>query len=405
MGTRKDYRRWVVRLRPSCSSLCLTTVCSVLAFLATRSSYANPTLPNIPALSTNITSFGAFGDGASNNATAIQSAINVVSAAGGGTVVVSSVGLLTNYLSGPVTLASKVCLQIDTNTVLRMLPMSSWPSASTPFIKGSGLHDIEINGTGTIDGQGTNWWFPLASSRPNFIDFSSCSNTLVQNVTLQNPPTFHMMLKGNNINLTIQGITINTPASSHNTDGMDLASTNVLIQNCSISCGDDNIEIGGSGAAANITISNCTFGSGHGLSMGSTTSGGVHDLLVSNCAFNGTEYGIHMKSDRDRGGLVQKLRYLSLTMTNVNFPIAIYSYYNEIGTPSSTINVSPFMASTDVVQTVTATTPIWQDIIISNVTATAVGGNLAGILWGLPEDGDFQLHAVQRQHLSTHEDL
>jgi autotransporter-associated beta strand protein len=356
-----------------------------LFFLASRSSFANPTLPNIPSLSTNITSFGAVGDGVSNNAPAIQGAINAVSAAGGGTVVVSSVGLLTNYLSGPITLTSKVCLQIDTNTVLRMLPMSSWPSASTPFIKGSNLHDIEINGAGTIDGQGTNWWFPLASSRPDFIDFSGCSNTLVQNVTLQNPPTFHMMLKGNNINLTIQGITINTPASSHNTDGMDLASTNVLIQNCSINCGDDNIEIGGSGVAADITISNCTFGTGHGLSIGSTTSGGVHDLLVSNCAFNGTEYGIHMKSDRDRGGLVQKLRYLSLTMTNVNFPIAIYSYYNEIGTPSSTISVSPLMASTDVVQTATATTPIWQDITISNVMATAVGGNIAGILWGLPE--------------------
>jgi len=345
----------------------------------------DPPLPNIPALSTNVTAFGASGNGVLNNASAIQSAINAVSAAGGGTVVVSAVGILTNYLSGPITLVSKVCLEIDTNTVLRMLPFNSWPLATTPFINGSGVHDIGINGAGTIDGQGTNWWYPLQSPRPYLINLSSCSNVLIQGVTLQNPPEFHMMLKGNNVNLTIQGITVNTPSTAPNTDGMDLASTNVLIRNCSISCGDDNIEIGGSGPAAAITISNCTFSTGHGLSIGSTTSGGVQGLLVSNCTFNGTEYGIHMKSDRDRGGLVQNLTYLNLTMTNVTFPIAVYSYYNEIGTPKTSITVSPFMASTDVVQTVTATTPIWQNVTISNITATAVQGNIAGILWGLPE--------------------
>ena len=341
-----------------------------MLFLAVSGlSHADPPLPNIPSFSTNVVDFGALGDGVSNNATAIQAAISSVAASGGGTVIVSAVGMLTNYLSGPINLASRVCLQIDTNTVLRMLPMNSWPLATTPFINGSGLHDIEINGAGAIDGQGTNWWSPLAPSRPNFINLSSCSNVLIQNVTLQNPPTFHLMLKGNNINLTIQQITINTPFNAPNTDGMDLASTNVLIRNCLINCGDDNIEIGGSGAAADITISNCTFGTGHGLSIGSITSGGVHGLIVSNCSFNGTEYGIHMKSDRDRGGPVQNLRYLDLTMTNVVFPIAIYSYYNEIGTPKSSINVSPLMASTDITHTVTGTTPIWRNVMISNVTA------------------------------------
>ncbi|HVM60492.1 MAG TPA: pectinesterase family protein [Verrucomicrobiae bacterium] len=357
----------------------------IVTNIAPPTVYGDPPLPTIPALSTNVTAFGALGDGVANNATAIQNAINAVSTLGGGTVVVSAVGLSTNYLSGPITLASMVCLEVDTNTVLRMLPMSSWPLASTPFINGSHLHDVEINGGGTIDGQGTNWWYPLASTRPPFINLSGCSNALIQGVTLQNPPTFHMVLKGNNINVTIQGVTVNTPFDSHNTDGMDVSSTNMLVRNCWISCGDDNIELGGSGAAAGITVSNCTFGTGHGLSIGSITSGGVHDLLVSNCTFNGTEYGIKMKSDRGRGGVVQNLRYLDLTMTNVNFPIAIYSYYNEIGSPQTSFNASPYMASTDVVQQVTSLTPVWQNVIISNVTATSVGGNIAGILWGLPE--------------------
>ncbi len=358
---------------------------------------ADPPLPSIPATNFVVTDFGAIGDGLTNNATAIQNTINAAAGAGGGTVEIPANGTLSTYLCGPINLASGINLQIDSNAMLQMLPMNAttngsviipkWPNASTAFINGSGLQDVEISGPGTIDGQGTNWWFPKASTRPNFINFSGCTRVLVQNVTLQNPPTFHLMLKGNNVGLTIQNIVVNTPGSSPNTDGMDLASTNVLIRDCLISDGDDNIEIGGSSApAADITISNCTFGTGHGVSMGSLVNGaggGVHDVIVSNCTFNGTDYGLRIKSDRDRGGLVQHIQYRDITMTNVGYAVVFYSYYNSVGTPNS---ITPFRASTDTVHAVTGTTPIYQNILISNVTASALtGSRITGILWGLPE--------------------
>ena len=353
--------------------------------------YADPPLPVISNQTFVVTNaiYGAVGDGLTNNAVAIQNAIIDASTNGGGTVEIPADGTLSTYLSGPINLASGINLQIDSGVMLQMLPRSNWPSASAPFISGNTLQDVEISGPGIIDGQGTNWWFPKASSRPNFIQFSHCTRILIQNVTLQNPPTFHIMAKNNNVSMTIQGLNINTPASSPNTDGMDLASTNVLVRNSFISDGDDNIEVGGSSAAAaDITVSNCTFGTGHGVSIGSSVNGagsGVHDLIVSNCVFNGTEYGIHIKSDRGIGGLVQNLQYLDLTMTNVNFAIAIYGYYNEIGAPTSSIKVSPFMASTDTVQAVNGTTPIFQNITIRNLTARSIGANIAGILWGVPE--------------------
>jgi len=343
-----------------------------------------PPLPVIPTNQFNILNYGAIGDGVSDNASAIQSAINAAAAAGGGTVVVPSAGANSTYLSGPISLASAINLQIDSGAMLQMLPMSNWPSASTPFINGSGLNDVEISGSGTIDGQGTNWWFPKAASRPNFISFNGCVRILVQDVRLQNPPTFHLMLKGNNVGVTVQRITIDTPGNSPNTDGMDLASSNVLIQSCYISDGDDNIEIGGSGGpAADITVVNCAFGAGHGVSIGSITSGGVHDLIVSNCTFNGTDYGIRMKSDNDRGGLVQNLQYCDIIMTNVGYPLVIYSYYNLVGTPN---NIDPATVAGIAPQPVFDTTPIWRDILVSNVTATAsTGSGISGIIWGRPE--------------------
>jgi polygalacturonase/PKD repeat protein len=355
-----------------------------------------PPLPVIPATNFVVTAFGAIGDGLTNNATAIQNTINAAATAGGGTVEIPANGTLSTYLSGPINLASSINLQIDAGVMLQMLPRNAttngpivipkWPSASTPFISGATLHDVEISGSGTLDGQGTNWWFPKASTRPNFIQFTHSTNVLIQSVTLQNPPTFHIMVHNSNVGLTIQNIIINTPGDSPNTDGIDLASTNVLIQGCSISDGDDNIQLGSSAAAAvDIMISNCTFGAGHGLSLGSGTELGVQNMVVSNCSFNGTRYGIHMKSDRGIGGLVQNLQYLDITMTNVAYPIAMYSYYNEIGAPSS-INVSPFMASTDTIQAVTSTTPIWNNITISNLTTSVTTGKkVVGIIWGLPE--------------------
>ena len=119
------------------------------------------------------------------------------------------------------------------------------------------------------------------------------------------------------------------------------------------------------------------------MSIGSITQGGVHDIIVSNCAFNGTVNGIRMKSDNDRGGLVQNLQYLDITMTNVAYPITIYSYYNTVGTPN---NVSPNIASVQPVAPVTTLTPIFQNILISNLTVVATTGlNIDGIIWGRTE--------------------
>ncbi len=344
--------------------------------------------PALPVINTNnnvnITNFGAISSTLLTNTTAIQNAINSAATTNGGCTVEIPAG---TFISGPLTLKSGVNLQMDSGALLQMLPMASWPNASTDFILGSGLHDVEISGPGTIDGQGAAWWGPpTAGTRPNFIEFKTSNRILIQDVTLQNPPTFHIMIKNNNLNITVQRITINTPGTSPNTDGFDIASTNVLIQDCFISDGDDNVEIGGSSPAAFITITNCTFGTGHGVSIGSITSGGVSNLVVANCTFNGTDYGIRLKSDNNAlgnsgaGGICQNLSYSNIGMTNIiHGAIVIYSYYSEFGTPTS---ITPATAAAQTVDPVTSTTVIWRNITISNVNATVIGSGIGGIIWG-----------------------
>ncbi|HTY88367.1 MAG TPA: glycosyl hydrolase family 28 protein, partial [Candidatus Acidoferrum sp.] len=347
---------------------------------------AVPALPNINTNNiVNITNFGAISSTTLTNTAAIQAAIDSAATTNGGCTVEIPEG---TYLSGPLTLRSRVNLMVDTNAILKMLPMSAWPNASTPFLYGSSISDVEICGSGTIDGNSgfgaSDWWGPVngspAGTRPNFIQFSSSSRILIQGVTLQNPPTFHIMIKNSNANITVQGITINTPGNSPNTDGFDIGSTNVLIQNSTINTGDDNVEIGGSsGTASYIVVTNCQFGTGHGVSIGGYCQAGISNVTVIDCGFTGTDNGIRMKSDFDRGGLVQNLAYYNIGITNVRFPIIIYSYYTWKGTPDT---VTPQVAASTNAATITTTPPIWRNITISNLTVIS-GTNC--IIWARTE--------------------
>jgi hypothetical protein len=371
---------------------CLQLGTTFTGILLATITYGTPTLPNINTNNVvNITTYGAVGDGSTDNTTAIQNAINAAAgASGGGTVEVPAPGV---FLSGPLTLGSQVNLQIDTNATLEMLPMSAftaYPNGTTYFIYANNITDVEISGSGTIDGQGAAWWSPLASARPYMVYFDKVNRVLIQNVTLQNPPEMHIVFKSADGNITITNITINTTASNaKNTDGIDLVGTNCLVQHCTINAGDDNIALGSSSSSAftsDVTITNCTFGVGHGVSIGGNTAGGVSNLTVINCTFNNTQYGIRMKSDDatsspGAGGIAQNLYYYNLGMTNLTYgPIVIYSYYNEYGTP---IGISP---STAAGQSVGSTNiPIWRNIVISNLTATVASGGIAGIIWGRKE--------------------
>lgn len=359
---------------------------------ANAQSSVAPKLPVIPGGIYNITNYGAIGDGVTTNTLAIQTTINSAGSAGGGTVEFPA-GI---FLSGPVGVTNQINLHLDGGAVLRMLPLDKYPGGTVSpasFITGAGLHDVVISGPGMIDGQGAPWW-PFAStpgaSRPVMIAFSTCERVLVEDVTLSNSPMFHIAIGRRSMDVTVRKVTIRANPSTdpvnpgHNTDACDVSGKNILIQDCDVSVGDDNFTCGG--GTSDVLITNCTYGYGHGVSIGSPTSGGVSNITVINCTFNNTESGIRIKSDRDRGGCLQNLSYLNLRMTNVGCPILIYASYMATNREYRNLNnLTPAIAASYPSNAIVSRTPIYRDIIFSNITATAQSGRRAGLIWGLPE--------------------
>ena len=280
-----------------------------------------------------IRKFGAVGDGKTLDTAAIQKALDECGNAGGGIVHFPA----GTYLSKPISLHSSTTVRLDAGAVLLATDDPADFAGKTtnsfiPFVGGKNLHDVTFTGEGAIDGSGAKWWIPAEAARqktpgytlprPNMVVLNGCTNLRMENITLRNSPKFHFVPTDCD-GVIISNVTVTAPAHAANTDAIDPSMCrNVLITKCRIDVGDDNIAIksgkpasGREFASENITVTDCTFLHGHGMSIGSETVGGVRNVTVRNCTFDGTENGIRIKSQRGRGGIVENISYSDITMS------------------------------------------------------------------------------------------
>ena len=366
----------------------------------------------------NVLSFGASADGQTKCTEAIRKAIDAAVAKGGGTIYFPA----GTYLTGPIHLRSHITLFVDAGATVKFstdfddyLPMvpSRWEGIAvtnfSPLIYAYQAEDIAIVGRGTLDGQGQPWWDflrklrgnrdeprskwqeefagankdiiaemnygPLNTGflRPPFIQPYECTNVLIEGVTIRNSPFWNVTpvyCEGVNV----RGVSIISPASSPNTDGINPDSCrNTRISDCYISVGDDCITIKSGRDAGgrrvgkpleNCTIVNCTLLRGHGLSIGSEMSGGVKNLTIANCVFDGTDRGIRIKSTRGRGGVVEDIRISNLVMRNIRDEALLLTTFYTKTQP----------------EPVSERTPIFRNIHFDHITGDAkVAGELTGL--------------------------
>jgi polygalacturonase len=290
------------------------------------------------------------------------------------------------FLSGPLMLRAGVTLVISANTALvasrdpRLYDLTPGSCGVVterghgckPLIMGDGATNAGIMGEGAIDGRGgakllgqnVSWW-DLAheakitdkqQSVPVLISLRHADNFTMYKITLRNSPNFHVGINETN-GFTAWGVKIITPKTARNTDGIDPGSSrNVTITHCFIHTGDDDVAVksGKAGPSSNISILHNHFYTGHGMSIGSGTSGGVDHMLVDDLTIDGADNGIRIKSDRSRGGLVHDLLYRDVCIRNTANPLVFTPLYTTFGG--------------DLL-------PVYRDILLDNVHVTTPGSS------------------------------
>ncbi|KAJ8640540.1 hypothetical protein MRB53_017234 [Persea americana] len=160
--------------------------------------------------------------------------------------------------------------------------------------------------------------------------FNACNGLQLSGLSLHDNPRNHIgvnMCDG----AVLSHLTITAPGDSPNTDGIDIANLkNMQIHNCIISTGDDCIAI--NNGTSNVNISYITCGPGHGISVGSLGVGqsyaAVEDIHVSHSTFTETMWAARIKTWKRGSGYARRISYDDIILKNVQRAITIDQQYD-----------------------------------------------------------------------------
>ena len=400
--------------------------------------------PVIPANEVKISEVGGIGDGVTLNTEAFENGIKKLQKTGGGRLTVTQ-GV---WLTGPIQLKDNIELHLEKNAIILMSADKSLfvnpKSANKCFagIRASKRKNIAITGEGIIDGNGDHWrpvkrskvsdvewnkykkviggverdggklWYPwddlggyknIAETpeaqeklRNDLVRFENCENVLVEGVTIQNSPKFHLHPCYSK-NVIVDGVTVRCPWNAQNGDAIDFSDVNVgLIVNSTVDAGDDGLcmksgsnkpDAPANGCADIVIQDNTVFHAHGGFVLGSETIQGMQRIVVRNNRFSGTDTGLRFKSGLGRGGKTEQLFIQDIVMTDIKDEAIVFQCDYLDRPAGSDPNAVPTFTEEQ-----KKVAPYFQDIHISNVVChgAATGIKASGI-WGLDNVRDIDI--------------
>ena len=252
-------------------------------------------LGGIPALSAAGTRSVFPADGRTDATAALQKEIDAASAAGGGRVVVPA----GEYVVCALQLKSGVELHLEKGaSLLSVTNAEPYEAAMKARLMNSavfarGATNVSITGEGTIDGRGA-FFDRVLSPRPHFrlrlgwrtLTFQECTNVTVEGVTLLGGTTWTCFLRQCD-GVAIRRIRLFGHANYCN-DGIDIASKNVLVEDCDIDAEDDAIVLKTlvpGFAVENVEVRNCRLASNSSnIKFGTESYGAFRDVRIHHCS-------------------------------------------------------------------------------------------------------------------------
>ena len=281
-----------------------------------------------------VTRFGAKGDGVTDDAAAIQKAID--QAAGQGGTVVFPAG--KTFLAGPVRLRGGVEYRLEPGAVLKANPDEGvYRLSAFGKNEGEGMlwlwaedeENIVIGGSGTIDGNGVAFMGeeledsydlkPVTDfdPRPHVLTLKGVDHVRIQDITIREGAYWTVHLIGCE-DVLVHGISLLNNLKIRNGDGIDIDhSRKVRISDCYITSGDDCIclknrrEFAEYGPCEDIVVTNCVMTSRScAVKIGSENMDSIADVLFQNCIIRAGNRGLGIQN-RDEG-TVRNVRFANM---------------------------------------------------------------------------------------------
>ncbi len=306
----------------------------------------------------------------------IQREVDALNRIGGGRVIVSPGSW---YIAGPLRLTSNIELHLEAGATLlfsddpdHYLPpvLTRWEGTEvfgySPFIYAYHAHNVAITGHGTISGNRSSktskWgWKDSRQQRelrtsgrdgdpvydrvygergmlhPSLIQFFGCSSVLVEGISTVDALFWGVHLVYSN-DVTVRGVTVDSPRS--NNDGIDIDSSyRVLVESCTFRTGDDSIAIKSGrdrdgrsigNPSEEIVIRDCVMHEvkSAAIALGSEMSGGIRKVFVDRCVMKNVETVLDIKSNLDRGGVVEHVRVSNLSVERSETVFEVTTVYH-----------------------------------------------------------------------------
>ncbi|KAK6267617.1 hypothetical protein QUC31_011777, partial [Theobroma cacao] len=286
----------------------------------------------------NVQSYGAAGNGITDDSLAFMKAWKDTCGAGTGipTMIIPKGKI---FLVNPITFTGPCKPSIInvklSGTIVAPNGPDQWKAADlSTWLAFQDVNGLTIDGPGTMDGSGKGWWDRSCKLHPGHqvLKFARCNNIHMSNIKFQNSPQTHVLVLGCQ-DVDFGFLTVQAPGTSPNTDGIHIQiSRNVSIYNSQIGDGDDCISIGDLTSDINITNINC--GPGHGVSIGSLGKDGgeaqVKNINVRGVNFRGTTNGVRIKTWQTGRGVVESVSFSNINFTAVKNPIIIDQFYCDV---------------------------------------------------------------------------
>ena len=233
------------------------------------------------------------------------------------------------------------------------------------FIYANGAHDIALTGQGRIVGPATDCEIyqnnmakainieqivmpdtPIegrifdgqqnggAVFLPKSVAPINCRDVLIEGITIDSSLYWNVVPQYCE-NVIIRGVTVNSFGHGR-TDGIDIESSrNVLVEYCSLDCQDDcytmksgrgldGLRVGRPTENVVLRYNLARRGAG-GIVCGTEVAGGIRNIYMHDCIFDGTDQAFRFKTLRPRGGGVE-----NVTIERIRARVKDYAFYCDL---------------------------------------------------------------------------